>query len=106
MLPLHLVGTWADEARLVLGQCRVDDRSHQITAIPELLEMLMPDDCIVTIDAMGCRKRIAQTIRDRGADYVLASTATSRSDTRPWSRPLPLSRRKPSRAESATATRP
>ena len=72
MPPLHLVGAWADEARLVLGQRRVDDRSHEITAIPKLLEMLVLDGGIVTIDAMGCQKRIAYTIRDRDADYVLA----------------------------------
>ena len=70
--PLHLVGAWADQARLVLGQRRVDDHSNEITAIPELLEMLVLEGCIVTIDALGCQKRIAQTIRDRGADYVLA----------------------------------
>ncbi len=61
-----------DEARLVLGQRRVDDRSNEITAIPAQLETLALDGCLVTIDAMGCQKRIAQTIRDRGADYVLA----------------------------------
>ena len=66
------MSAWADEARLVLGQCQVDDKSNEITAIPELLEMLVLEGCIVTIDAMGCYTRIAQTIRDRGADYVLA----------------------------------
>ncbi len=70
--PLHLVSAWADEARLVLGQRRVDDRSNEITAIPELLKTLALDGCLVTIDAMGCQKRIAQTFRDRGTDYVLA----------------------------------
>ena len=70
--PLHLVSAWADEARLVLGQRRVDSRSNEITAIPALLETLTLEGCLVTIDAMGCQKRIAQTIRDRGADYVLA----------------------------------
>ena len=70
--PLHLVGAWADQARLVLGQRRVDDHSNEITANPELLAMLVLKGCLVTIDALGCQKRIAQTIRDRGADYVLA----------------------------------
>ena len=70
--PLHLVGAWADQARLVLGQQRVDDHSNAITAIPARLEMLVLEGCLVTIDALGCQKRIAQTIRDRGADYVLA----------------------------------
>ncbi len=59
-------------ARLVLGQRRVDDHSNASTAIPELLEMLVLEGGIVTIDAMGCQKRMAQTIRDRGADYILA----------------------------------
>ncbi len=74
--PLHLVSAWADEARLVLGQRRVDSRSNEITAIPALLKTLTLEGCIVTIDRVppgwGCQKRIAQTIRDRGADYVLA----------------------------------
>ena len=70
--PLHLVSAWADEARLVLGQRRVDARSNEITAIPELLETLVLDGCIVTLDALGCQKQIARTIRDRGGDYVLA----------------------------------
>lgn len=70
--PLHLVRAWADEARLVLGQRQVDDRSNEITAIPALLETLALEGCIVAMDAMGSQKRIAETIRDRGADYVLA----------------------------------
>ena len=52
-----------------------DDWSNEIMAIPELLKTLAPDGCIVTIDAMGCQKRIAQTIRNRGTDYVLALKA-------------------------------
>ncbi|MCE2468506.1 MAG: ISAs1 family transposase [Caldilineaceae bacterium] len=68
--PLHLVSAWADGARLVLGQRRVDSRSN--AAIPALLETLTLEGCIVTIDAMGCQKRTARTIRDRGGDYVLA----------------------------------
>ncbi len=74
--PLHLVSVWADEARLVLGQRRVDDRSNELTAIPARLEMLALEGCIVTMDrassGWGCQKRIAQTIRDRGTDSVLA----------------------------------
>ena len=61
-----------DQARLVLGQRQVDDRSNEITAIPALLETLALEGCIVAMDAMGSQKRIAETIRDRGADYVLA----------------------------------
>ena len=68
---LHLVSVWTNEARLVLGRCRVDDQSNEITAIPALLKMLVLEGGIVTIDAMGCQKRIAQTLRDREVDYVL-----------------------------------
>ncbi len=70
--PLHMVSAWAAEARLTLGQIAVDAKSNEITAIPLLLELLDIKDCIVTIDAMGCQKDIAQAIRAREADYVLA----------------------------------
>jgi len=55
-----------------LGQRKVDDKSNEITAIPQLLELLSIPGCIVTIDTMGCQKKIAQKIRDKQADYVLA----------------------------------
>lgn len=70
--PLHLVGAWATEARLTLGQVAVDAKSNEITAIPLLLELLDLHGCIVTLDAMGCQKEIAAAIRGREADYVLA----------------------------------
>jgi predicted transposase YbfD/YdcC len=70
--PLHLVSAWATTARLVLGQVAVDAKSNEITAIPLLLELLDLRGCIVTIDAMGCQKEIAATIRAQEADYVLA----------------------------------
>ena len=69
---IHMVSAWASENHLVLGQTKVDERSNEITAIPELLRVLDVSGCIVTIDAMGCQKEIALTITDRGADYVLA----------------------------------
>ena len=69
---LHLVSAWATENRLVLGQIAVDAKSNEITAIPALLQVLSLHGCIVTIDAMGCQTAIAQTVLDRGADYVLA----------------------------------
>ena len=69
---IHMVSAWASENSLVLGQVKVAEKSNEITAIPELLNLLDVSGCIVTIDAMGCQKRIAQTIRDRGADYMLA----------------------------------
>lgn len=70
--PLHMVSAWASANHLVLGQTKVDDKSNEITAIPELLEVLELSGCIVTIDAMGCQKEIAREIIDNGADYVLA----------------------------------
>jgi predicted transposase YbfD/YdcC len=69
---LHLVHAWATANHLLLGQVAVDEKSNEITAIPELLRMLSVSGAIVTIDALGCQKEIARTIRDRGADYVLA----------------------------------
>jgi predicted transposase YbfD/YdcC len=70
--PLHVVSAWACEARLVLGQMAVDEKSNEITAIPKLLEVLELSGAIVTIDAMGCQKEIVRKIRERKADYVLA----------------------------------
>lgn len=69
---IHLVNAWASEQRLVLGQCKVDQRSNEITAIPELIKLLELTGCLVTIDAMGTQTEIAQLIQDSGADYCLA----------------------------------
>lgn len=69
---LHSVSAWSVENHLVLGQTAVHEKSNEITAIPELLEMLELHGAIVTIDAMGCQKQIAGKIVDRGGDYVLA----------------------------------
>lgn len=68
---IHLVSAWATANHLVLGQRKVDEKSNEITAIPELLQLLVLNDCIVTIDAMGCQTEIAEQIVDQGADYVL-----------------------------------
>ena len=70
--PIHMASAWASANRLVLGQTRVDDKSNEITAIPKLLSMLELSGCVVTIDAMGCQKEIAQKIIERGADYTLS----------------------------------
>ncbi|MCB5290530.1 ISAs1 family transposase, partial [Bifidobacterium longum subsp. infantis] len=70
--PLHLVSAFAAGAGLVLGQRMTAQKSNEKTAIPELLATLALEGCIVTIDAMGTQANIAQAIRDRGADYVLA----------------------------------
>jgi predicted transposase YbfD/YdcC len=69
---IHMVSAWASANRLVLGQRKVDDKSNEITAIPELLKILEINGCIVTIDAMGCQKEIASAIQQKGADYVLS----------------------------------
>ena len=70
--PLHLVSAWATRSRLVLGQTEVAEGSNEVTAIPELLAMLELSGSIVSIDAIGCQKTIAQQITEGGADYVLA----------------------------------
>ena len=69
---IHMVSAWASENSLVLGQTKVDEKSNEITAIPELLKLLDLSGCIVTIDAMGCQKKIARQIVSQEADYVLA----------------------------------
>jgi predicted transposase YbfD/YdcC len=69
---IHMVSAWAAQNELVLGQLKVDDKSNEITAIPALLELLDVSGCIVTIDAIGCQRKIAQQIIDQGADYILA----------------------------------
>lgn len=69
---IHLVSAWAVENGLALGQVKVDDKSNEITAIPELLRLLQLNGCLVTIDAMGCQREIAQNILDAGGDYLLA----------------------------------
>lgn len=69
---LHLVSAWAHRSGIVLGQRKVDEKSNEITAIPQLLEDLYLAGSIVTLDAMGTQTAIAQKIIDRKADYVLA----------------------------------
>lgn len=69
--PLHLVSAWATKNHLALGQVVVDGKSNEITAIPQLLELLDLHGALVTIDAMGCQKAIAEKIVAGGGDYVL-----------------------------------
>jgi predicted transposase YbfD/YdcC len=69
---LHLVSAWATRNRLTLGQVKVDDKSNEITAVPELLRLLEIKGCIVTVDALNTQKEIAHQIRAQDADYVLA----------------------------------
>src|ERR687889_148319 len=73
--PLHVVSAWASGQGLALGQRAVDGKSNEIVAIPELLETLHLEGCIVTLDAMGCQKDIAAQIRAKGADYLLVLKA-------------------------------
>jgi len=70
--PLHLVSAWATEANLTLGEVAVEGKSNEIKAIPELLKLLDLKGALVTIDAIGCQKAIAQQIVDKGGDYLLA----------------------------------
>lgn len=70
--PLHIVSAFSAANHLVLGQVRVNSKSNEITAIPLLLSLLDINDCIVTIDAMGCQVAIAEQIVAQGGDYVLA----------------------------------
>jgi predicted transposase YbfD/YdcC len=69
---IHMVSAWACANGIVIGQRKTDEKSNEITAIPELLKALEIKGCIVTIDAMGCQKNIAQTIIAKGADYVFS----------------------------------
>jgi len=69
---IAMVSAWATANRLVLGQGKVDEKSNEITAIPQLLEALEVAGCIVTIDAIGCQTEIAEKIIDREAEYVLS----------------------------------
>jgi len=69
---IYMVSAWAEENEIVLGQRKVDEKSNEITAIPELLKVLAISGCIVTIDAMGTQTDIAQTIVEAQADYVLS----------------------------------
>ena len=70
--PLHLVSVWATEQGIALGQLATEEKSNEITAIPELIEQINIEGAIITIDAAGCQKNIAETITKGGADYVLA----------------------------------
>jgi predicted transposase YbfD/YdcC len=67
-----MVSAWACANGIVLGQRKTEEKSNEITAIPELLKLLEIKGCIVTIDAMGCQRYIAETIIDKGADYVFS----------------------------------
>jgi len=65
-----MVSAWSSANNLVLGQVKVDEKSNEITAIPELIENLAIEGAVITTDAMGCQKKIAKSIVDKKADYV------------------------------------
>lgn len=73
--PLHLVSAWAVEQRLVLAQRAVEDKSNEITAVPQLLKMLCLQGVVVTADALNCQREIAAQVIEQGGDYVLALKA-------------------------------
>jgi predicted transposase YbfD/YdcC len=72
MAAIHMVSAWAARAHLVLGQVKVEEKSNEIPAVPELLALLDIRGCIVTTDAMSCQKATASQIIAQGGDYVLA----------------------------------
>ena len=69
---LHIVTAWSSSHQLVLGQKKVDKKSNELTAIPELIEMLEIAGSVITIDAMGCQKNITSLIVKKKGDYILA----------------------------------
>lgn len=66
-----MINAWAVANKVVLGQLKVDGKTNEITAIPELLSILAVKGCIITIDAMGCQTKIAQQIISQKADYAI-----------------------------------
>lgn len=67
----HIVSAWSNHNQMIMGQIKVDQKSNEITAIPQLLDALLIEESIVTIDAMGCQKEIAKKIRSKKAEYIL-----------------------------------
>lgn len=76
---IHMVSAWSSANGVVLGQEKTAEKSNEITAIPELLDILSLEEGTVTIDAMGCQTRIAEKIIDKGADYMLAVKANQKN---------------------------
>lgn len=69
--PIHMVSAWAHEQQMVLGQLATDEKSNEITAVPNLLKVLDISGCIITADAMSCQKEIVCKIVSNNAEYVL-----------------------------------
>ena len=100
---LHLVSAYATEAGVSLGQLKVEDKSNEITAIPELLDELCIQGNTITIDALGCQKAIAEKIIDRGGDYILIVKGNQKSLLRQIQDTMPgeIAKNKPSRMDRA-----
>jgi predicted transposase YbfD/YdcC len=69
--PIHMVSAFVSKQNLCLGQKATDQKSNEITAIPQLLDLLTLDGCTITIDAMGCQREISKKILSKNADYIL-----------------------------------
>lgn len=76
---VHLVQAWCSELQVCLGQYKISDKSNEITAIPALLDLLELKGAVITIDAMGCQKKIAEKIIDCEADYVIGLKANQKN---------------------------
>ncbi len=71
--PIHIVNAWCSSNKMILGQVKTDEKSNEITAVPELLDMLFIKDCIVTVDAMNTQKKtVEKIVKEKKADYVVA----------------------------------
>ncbi len=70
--PIHMVSAWANQQQMVLGEVAVKEKSNEITAGPQLLDILDISGCIVTADAMSCQKEIVKKVVEKGSDYVLS----------------------------------
>ena len=81
---IHLVSAWASENGVVLGQRKVDTKSNEITAIPKLLDLLALKGGIVTIEAMGCQRAIAQTIVEQAVEHFCLGTRGGSASHREW----------------------
>jgi predicted transposase YbfD/YdcC len=79
---IHMASAWAQQNNLVLGQVKVDGKSNEITAIPKLLSRLDIAGAVVTIDAMGCQKKIAQQIKQQGGDHVFSLKGNLHDDVK------------------------
>jgi predicted transposase YbfD/YdcC len=84
---IHMVSAWACHSSLVLGQLKNEEKSNEITAIPKLLDLLEIKGCVVSIDAMGCQKKIAEKIVEKQADWVFSlkgNQSTFHQDVIAW----------------------